>query len=128
MKEEKSQNLLTEKRFFELLNGYTQEILLPAMDERFVTKKEFNEFKNEMYEFKNEMYEFKNEMYKFKDEVLTGQDQILKKLDILLTEKTVRDYQKKKERKMWAIIIKALRKHNILSSEEMEEIAKLEIF
>ncbi len=62
------------------LADYTQEVLLPAMDERFVTKKGFNNFKDEMTEFK--------------DETLTNFDKILKKLDILLTEKKVRDIKK----------------------------------
>lgn len=84
------------------------------MDERFVTKKEFKDFKGE----------FKN----FKNETLTGQNKILKKLDILLTEKEVREYQEKKEKKMWVIIIKALKEHNILSPKELEDIARLEIF
>ena len=48
------------------LTDYNQEVLLPAMDKRFVTKRSFDEFK---------------------DKNLTGQDKILKKLGILLDEK-----------------------------------------
>ena len=53
------------------LATYNQEVLFPAMEERFVTKTEFKGLKTE----------FKN----FKNESLTNQDAMLKKLDILLT-------------------------------------------
>ena len=96
------------------LIDYNQEVLFPFLEEKFVTKKEFNNFKKEFTDFK--------------DETLSTDDKILKKLDILLTEKTVREYQEKKEKKLWAIIIKALKEHRILSSQELREIARLEIF
>jgi len=89
------------------LASYNQMVLFPALEERFVTKKEFRNFK---------------------DKSLTNQDVMLKKLDILLTEKKIREYQEQKEKKLWAIIIKALKEHRILSSQELEEIASLEIF
>ena len=102
-KEKKNQNSLT----LEELVNYNQGIFLPALEEIFLTKKEF---------------------YSFKDKTLTNQDIMLKKLDILLTEKKVRDYQEEKEKKLWAIVIKALRNHRILSSQELNKIAHLEIF
>ena len=89
------------------LASYNQMVLFPALEECFVTKKEFRNFK---------------------DKSLTNQDVMLKKLDILLTEKKIREYQEQKEKKLWAIIIKALKEHRILSSQELEEIASLEIF
>lgn len=111
MKKQKSnQRPLTLK---ELIN-YNQEVLFPFLEERFVTKKEFENFKREFENFKNE--------------TLTGQDKILKKLDILLVEKEVREYQEKKYKKLWNIIIKALKEHRILSPKDLEEIARLEIF
>ena len=103
------------------LIDYNQEVLFLFLEERFVTEKEFNNFKKEFNNFKKEFTDFK-------DETLSTDDKILKKLDILLTEKTVREYQEKKEKKLWAIIIKALKEHRILSSQELREIARLEIF
>jgi len=91
----------------ETLTDYNQEVLFPFLEERFVAKKEFNDFK---------------------DKSLTNQDKMLKKLDLLLTEKKVREYQEEKEKKLWAIIIRSLKEHRILSSKELEEIAKLEVF
>jgi hypothetical protein len=85
------------------------------LEEIFLTKKEFQEFKNK-------------EFQGFKNEVLTNFDAIQKKLDVLLTEKTIREYRERKEKKLWQIIIKALKEHRILSQKELEEIAKLEIF
>lgn len=99
------------------LNGlaaYNQEVLFPALEERLVAKKEFKGFKNEFKDFKNK--------------TLTNEDTMLKKLDILLTEKTVREYRERKEKKLWAIIIKSLKEHQILSSRDLDEIARLEIF
>ncbi|MFA6158274.1 MAG: hypothetical protein WC763_01450 [Candidatus Paceibacterota bacterium] len=37
------------------------------INDRMVTKEEFNEFKAEMHEFKDEMHEFKTNMLEFKD-------------------------------------------------------------
>lgn len=91
----------------EALADYSQNVLLPAMDEHFATKTEFNDFRNSS---------------------LTNQDAMLKKLDILLTEKEVAGYQKEKERELWAIIIKSLKEHSILSSKELERISRLDVF
>jgi hypothetical protein len=94
---------------------YNQKVLFPFLEEIFLTKKEFQEFKNK-------------EFQGFKNEVLTNFDAIQKKLDVLLTEKTIRECRERKEKKLWKIIIKALKEHRILSQKELEEIAKLEIF
>ena len=103
MKNNNSQKPLT----LEVLVSYNREVLFPWMQETFATKTELEDFKNK---------------------TLTSQDNMLKKLDILLTEKTVRDHQEKREKKMWAIIIKALQERQILTSKQLEEIAQLEIF
>ena len=103
MKNNKNQKPLT----LEILASYNREVLFPWMKENFITKTEFEDFKN------------KN---------TTSQDGMLKKLDILLTEKNVREHQEKREKKMWAIIIKALQEHQILTSRQLEEISQLEIF
>lgn len=71
-KEKSKQKPLT----LEQLAEYNQEVLFPALEERIVTKREFSSFKNQ---------------------TLTNQDKMLKKLDTLLTEKTVREYQERKE-------------------------------
>lgn len=89
------------------LVSYNQEVMFPWLQEHLVAKTEFKDFKNK---------------------TITSQDKINKKLDILLTEKTVREYQEKKEKKLWAIILKALQKHQIISSKELEAINQLEIF
>ena len=86
---------------------YNKEILIPELKEVFVGKNEFHEFK---------------------DESLTNQDAMLKKLDILMEDKEVRKYQKEKERKFFAIMIKAMKEHSILSPKDLEEIAHLDIF
>jgi len=123
-KKKNNQKPLTLKELIE----YNQEVLFPFLEEKFVTKREFNNFKREFNNFKREFNDFKKEFADFKDETLTTDDKILKKLDILLAEKTVREYQEKKEKRLWAIIIKALKEHRILSQKELEEITKLEIF
>ena len=89
------------------LAEYSHEILFPAMEERFATKEEFKNFE---------------------DKTLTSLDSMLKKMDILLTEKEVREYQEEKQKKLFAIFIKALEKHNILSPAELKQISQLEIF
>jgi hypothetical protein len=89
------------------LAQYNQEVLFPYLKENFISKKEFAGFK---------------------DKTTTSLDKILKKLDILLTEKGVAKYQEEKQKKLWAIIIKSLNEHQILSPREMAQIAALEIF
>lgn len=91
----------------DVLAKYNKEILFPEMKEVFATKTEFKEFKNE---------------------TLTNQDAMLKKLDTLLTEKTVREYQEDKEKKLWVVVIKALKEHRILSPNDLQAIAQLEMF
>lgn len=86
---------------------YNQEVLFPAFGEMFLNKAEFKEFKEE---------NFKN------------QDSIIKKLDTLLDEKKVREYQEEKHKKFWEIIIKSLKEHRILSEKDLEEISVLKIF
>lgn len=86
----------------EVLDDYNQKVFLPALNERLATKTEFKEFKNNS---------------------LTNRDKMLKKLDILLTEKKVREYREEKESKLWAIIIKSLKEHRILSSRELSPLS-----
>jgi len=102
-KKNKNQAPLT----LEGLASYNQEVLFPFLKDNFASKKELTEFKNE---------------------TITNFDRVEKKLDILLDEKEARQYQDEKQRKLWLVIIKALKKHNILSSEELEKISRLEIF
>ncbi len=99
------------------LISYNQKVLFPFLEEHFASK-----------EFLKENFVIKKEFSEFKNKALTNFDIIQKKLDVLLTEKTVREYQEKKEKKLWAIIIKALKEHRILSPQQLEEIAHLDIF
>ena len=68
----KDKNKKEESLTLDVLARYNQEVLFPYFKETFAGKKEFTDFKNEN---------------------LNGQDKILKKLDILIQEKDVRDYQ-----------------------------------
>lgn len=86
---------------------YNEEILIPQLKDIFVSKKEFNEFKNES---------------------LTNQDKMLKKLDNLIQENEVRNHQEKKQKEFFAIMIKAMKNHNILSPEDLQKISQLNIF
>ena len=131
----KNKNKTQKPLTLDALATYNQEVLFPAMEERFVTKKEFKSLETEISGLKidtksinKKVGNLATEFKSFKNETLTNQDAMLKKLDILLTEKKVREYQENKEKKLWAIIIKALKEHRILSSKELKEIAQLEIF
>ena len=90
----------------ELVN-YGHEVLFPYMDETFVKKNEFLEFK---------------------DKTLTGIDNINGKLDILLTEKDVKHYQDKKHKKISEIHNETLERNKLLLPQEANQIAKLEFF
>lgn len=105
--EAKKRKSISKPLTLEALASYDQKVLLPALDERFATKREFNDFENRS---------------------LNNQDAMLKKLDTLLAEKKIGEHQKEKEKKLLAIIIRSLKEHRILSSNELEEISKLGVF
>jgi len=102
----RKKKLKSEPLTLEAFINYNQKVLLPALEEKFATKKEFKDFKNSS---------------------LANQDAILKNLDILLAEKEVSEYQKEKEKKLWIIIINSLKEHRILSPKEMEKITMLDV-
>jgi hypothetical protein len=110
MKNNKEQKPLT----LEALASYNQDVLFPWMQENFVTK---NEFKS-----------LKGEVNGFKDESLTNQDKMLKKLDTLISESNSGKRQEERQKKFWAIVVKALQEHRILSPEDLQKISQLEIF
>ncbi len=114
MKKKKSKN--HEPLTLEGLVSYNREVLFPFMEEHFASKEDLKRFAT------NE------DLANLKNEILTSQDQMMKKLDILLTEKEVRQHQDERQKKLLALIIKALKSHNILSSEDLDRIAKLQIF
>ncbi len=114
-----------------------QEVIIPAMEGVFATKKDLENFVTKKdLEFlelslKKEMKENfvnKTDFQEFRNFVLANEEKMLKDLEILITEKDVGYFQKKKERKLWAIMIDALQKHQILNSEQIQEIKSLEIF
>lgn len=104
------------------LAKYNQEVLLPAFDGRIdsLLDSKLNVLKEDLVT--------KEKFTIFKDKIYTDIDGLSKKLDILLTEKKVREYQEEKEKKLFAIMIKAMKEHSLLSPKELEEIAHLEIF
>lgn len=91
----------------QILTDYNQKVFLPELKECFTTKNEFSDFK---------------------DKIMTNFDKVLKKLDILVTEKEVKRYQREKDKQLWLIVIKALKDHDILDSKHLQKIAELGIF
>lgn len=91
----------------EMLMEYNSKVFLSELKEVFVSKNEFNEFK---------------------DKNAITLDKILKKLDILVTEKEVKKYQREKDKQLWLIFIQALKEHDILSKKHLQRIAELDIF
>jgi len=70
----------------------------------FVTRHEFSDFKSdyydfkdEMYSFRDEMYEFKSEMYKFKGEMYIFRDKTYERFDKLLVYLDKRFREQKQE-------------------------------
>lgn len=90
------------------------------LSEVFVTKEEFKEEISKLAT--------KEEFTEFKDEILTGQDEILEKLDILLTEKPIKDEQDKRKTDVLKIHNEALRRSKILTEEEATKIAQSSVF
>ena len=90
----------------EALANYNQEILFPFMKETFVTKNEFNEFK---------------------DNVVKFQDKTSKDLEALKQEKTMGEEQDRRKKRIFEIHNNALKRGEILSTEEIVEIEKLNV-
>jgi len=81
------------------LTNYNQKVLFPFLEERFLTKKEFELFKKiDFSELKKDVDRLRDDLQNFKNQSLANQDKMLKKLDLLLTEKKVREYQEDKEK------------------------------
>lgn len=75
------------------------EVLVPAMQEVFVTKKDLQAMQ-EVFVTKHDLQELKAELIeeiqeKF-DKIMTSSDRIIKDLEILMTEKAVGYHQRKK--------------------------------
>ncbi len=106
-----------------------REVLIPAMEEVFATKKDLAiltaGLKQDIADLRAE---FKKEIQEKFNELMNGHDKILKDIETLMIEKTVGYYRKKKERKLWLMIVDALSKHKILSPDQLSEIKALEIF
>ena len=62
------------------------------------------------------------------DKIFAKLEEMLKKIDVLITRKKMRDDYWERKKKGWAIMIRALKEHQILSSQDLEQIARLEIF
>lgn len=105
-----------------------REVLMPAMEEVFTTKKDLEFLELSLKKEMKENFLGKAEFQEFSNFVLANEEKMLKDLEILMTEKEVGYFQKKKERKLWAIMIDALQKHQILSNDQIQEIKALEIF
>ena len=101
--------------------------------EVFATKEDLQKFQDnalEVFVTKEDLQAFATqaELFSFQDKTLTSLDSILQKLDILMVEKEVGYFQKKKERKLWAIMISAMKESNILTAKHLKAIQELEVF
>ena len=133
--------------------GDIKKELIPAMEGVFATKGDIKEIKKDIKEIrrdsatKEDLQKFQDntlevfatkedlqafatqaELFSFQDKTLTSLDSILQKLDILMVEKEVGYFQKKKERKLWAIMISAMKESNILTAKHLKAIQELEVF
>mgnify|MGYP001576787399 CR=1 FL=1 len=131
------------------------EVLIPAMEGVFATKNDLGQFatKKDLIQFatKRDLLQFatkkdlefleatlkeemsdkfvvKAEFSEFRDSVLTSLDKTLKSLDILLTEKEVGNFQKKKERKLWQIMIEGIKQPQHFTAQQLKQIDALDIF
>lgn len=100
----------------EVLVKYNQDVLFPYLHDNFSTKADIKNFVT------------KDTFSEFRNETTNNFDSIFKKLDILISEKEMREYYNKKEKKLWAIVLKSLEKHKIITDKEIDEIRHLEFF
>ena len=143
----------TSKQNKPLTLGDIKKELIPAMEGVFATKGDIKGIKKDIKEIrrdsatKEDLQKFQDntlevfatkedlqafatqaELFSFQDKTLTSLDSILQKLDILMVEKEVGYFQKKKERKLWAIMISVMKESNILTAKHLKAIQELEVF
>lgn len=85
---------------------------------------------SEVFTTKEDIKNFatRDDVLEFKSEILTGQDQILKELKALTGEKTIKDAQEIRQKKVLEIHNNALKDSKILSAEQATEIENLRVF
>jgi len=128
-----------------------REVLIPAMEKVFATKKDLEGFATKkdlegfatkkdlgnlvikmekVFATKKDLENFvtKEEFYEFKDAVLTGLDHILKDLETLMMEKKAEYWQHQRWQKFYKIITQAMSKHRILTINQANKIKQLNIF
>ena len=101
-----------------------REVLIPAMEKVFATKKDLERFagKQDLGRVKQDLATLKDELLEFKDISLSNQDRILKDLRTLKIEKAMSDDQAKRQRELCKIMVDAAQKGRLLSPEKSEEI------
>jgi len=103
--ENETQKALT----LEQLIKYNQEVFLPALKSRLDKLVEKKDFNNRL------------------DKIDNSIDYLINQVDKLIQENEIRNYQERKQKEFFAILVKSLKDHNILSDESLEKISKLEI-
>jgi len=102
-----------------------REVLIPAMEKVFATKKDLEGFATKE-DLENLIT--KDEFHEFKDAVLTGMDHILKDLETLMMEKKAEYWQHQRRQKFYRIIVQAMSKHKVLTINQVDKIKQLNIF
>ena len=95
---------------------YNHDVLFPYMEETFATKDDLKGFVA------------KKDFDELKDKSLSKLDKILEKLEPILQEKTIKDEQDKRQKKVLEIHNNALKKSKILSDKQSLEIDELRVF
>ena len=121
MKKEKSKQLTMDE-----LIKYNQEVLIPAIELGIEKKIENLATKDELklLATKDELKALENKFDEFKSETLTGFDKVLTKLDILIEDKDIRNYQDEQKRKFFGIVANHLETGKT-TPDQLAEISKL---
>ena len=116
----------------EQLIKYNQEVFLPAIEYR------FNKIDNRLDGIDGRLDGIDDRLDGI-DDRLDGMDDrfnkidnsidyLINQVDKLVQENEIRNYQERKQKEFFAILVKDLKDKNILSKASLEKISKLEIF
>ncbi len=83
--------------------------------------------KNELKSLENKFECLENKFDDFKGETLTNFDKVLNKLDILIEDKDIRNYQDEQRKKFFGIVVDHL-EIGKTTPEQLKEISKLNVF
>lgn len=124
----KSKKLEEKPLTLSALISYNEKVLLPSIDKRFeIQDRKIENNSKRMDGLEQRMDKIEIKLEKYREDMMLSFDHVFKKLDILIGEKEVQDYQHGKEKRLWRIMVDSLDRNKLLTKKQQKEIKGLEV-